>query len=330
MMARKMRATSGGSHGRARYANEHPTGLCSRSFPAPYLSFPADRIDEVCRLALRIQPHREIVICKRCGRRVSAAAVVNRTLSPLSQTSAQWTSTVECPACRQVTSWFVGETAASSWSARPLHGFCDQFSRAVAEGIPLYTTAPMAYLGSVQWGNAECGAPVAPTGLMGHRFRIQGTGRERIVYLSKASRILAVIGQLLAGGQLWAHALSVPPPRQPHRCADLVAAGGGEASLSYLEWLWLRHQVIEHPDRPKEMLLPAGLSCLATQHIAPIDLYWDLAPCEQYVNARMEAVLLPPLLVRDTFQTRITLPGEIDINIGVNRSAALSLCRSHS
>jgi hypothetical protein len=146
-----------------------------------------------------------------------------------------------------------------------------------------------------------------------HRFQRDGK-EEWIVYLPRTASIKVKVDQKVLGGEVWANALSQSPRREPRCGADLADACGGEPALIYLEWLWLRHQVIDNPDRPDEALLPAELACLAAQDVPPVDLYWDLVPCERYVNAEAEAVLLPPLPLDDWSRVRWVLPGEVDMN----------------
>lgn len=202
------------------------------------------------------------------------------------------------------------------------------FTEALAAGLPLVTTDPCVYVGSVPQvaGPDDLHLPVeagARLALVAHHFRSDVTGEHMLTYLPTTARVLAEAGQHLDGGSMWAYGLRSSPAAE-WRALDRLGrwvgradACGGSAAAELLLHEWLRQQAVRCPDAPGIVLMPAHLIAWAVHTVEPVGLFWDVAPTMPFDVAGLEAAVFPPLRARRWRHLRFRMPGDVDLNASI-------------
>jgi hypothetical protein len=77
------------------------------------------------------------------------------------------------------------------------------------------------------------------------------------------------------------------------------------------------YQGIRLTSNPELILFPNELVSIAARKLRPVGIWWDILPSYHYLNAELEAVVLPPVRLRRWDELRRNLPGDVLLNASI-------------
>lgn len=298
-------------------------------FPRGYLSYPADRLEEIFLSATTASPDGEVFVCPHCLSVVPAETLEHdaEVLQCRRLTDRSFTSL--CPVCRQTQHWWDADISPAFYRRSFPPEFESRFVADVAAGLPLKLPEQATYAGHKEYSPARDGrylpdAEARRARPTVHKFVSGADGRTFFFYLPAFARVEAKEGQELAAGEQWATVLPGGPPefwkaRDAYGrwlgLEDVFGNHGGRKYVGLCQMTWFAHQALRTREAPGQVFLPADLVARSTA-VKPVALFWDLAECERRLVPELDAVILPPLAMDHWFDFRFGVDG-VDLDAGV-------------
>lgn len=274
-------------------------------FPVPLVTVPELGRDlaQLYRQATSVGGH-DVYDCPSCSAEHSSDQIKLR-----EEFNTEWCSTggwfiATCPGCSERRKYFIDDARHIESRYFFSHAFRDQFTEAVAAGLPIRARGSMAYIGERKYDSAVYSRLPLTT----HVFKLSGDDNaEVLISLPKEVKLDTKPGHIYKSGEVICHALAATnvfeildkwgrqdPKDRWMTVGDVV---GGREWVPFLQELWWTNQIVYLPQRADgssldstdtlpghQVAIPADLLGPAMAKITVGELWWDMTLCAHFAD----------------------------------------------